>query len=156
MNTYKRHRFPHDIISYAAWLHYRFNLSHRDIEDLLAERRITVSRESIRLWPIKFGAIYTRSLKRKRRGFGDTFFIDEVSMANSKFKQPLATQTGRYNAFFIGSRRCRRRYCLMVLWEWLYSDLNEPCSHYNSADNYAACPANLSLSKIGFYPVVPA
>ena len=42
MNTYKRHRFPPDIISYAVWLYYRFNLSHRDLEDLLAERGITV------------------------------------------------------------------------------------------------------------------
>ena len=48
------------------------------IEYLLAERGITVSREAIRLWCIKFGAIYTRRLKRKHRGFGDTFFIDEV------------------------------------------------------------------------------
>jgi putative transposase len=78
MNTYKRHRFPPDIISYAVWLYYRFNLSHRDIEDLLAERGITVSREAIRLWCIKFGAIYTRRLKRKHQGFGDTFYIDEV------------------------------------------------------------------------------
>ena len=50
MNTYKRHRFPPDIISYAVWLYYRFNLSHRDIEDLLAERGIIVTRESIRLF----------------------------------------------------------------------------------------------------------
>jgi putative transposase len=83
MNTYKRHRFPPDIISYAVWLYFRFNLSHRRdagplIEDLLAERGITVSREAIRLWCVKFGAIYTRRLKRKHRGFGDTFFIDEV------------------------------------------------------------------------------
>jgi len=78
MNTYKRHRFPPDIISYAVWLYYRFNLSHRDIEDLLAERGIVVTRESIRLWCIKFGAIYSRRLKRKRRGYGDTFYIDEV------------------------------------------------------------------------------
>ena len=78
MNTYKRHRFPPDIISYAVWLYYRFNLSHRDIEDLLAQRGITVSREAIRLWCIKFGTIYSRRLKRKHRGFGDTFYIDEV------------------------------------------------------------------------------
>ena len=78
MNTYKRHRFPPDIISYAVWLYYRFNLSLRDIEDLLAERGISVSREAIRLWCIKFGAIYTRRLKRKHRGYGDTFYIDEV------------------------------------------------------------------------------
>ncbi|MEH6582050.1 MAG: IS6 family transposase [Halioglobus sp.] len=78
MNTYKRHRFPSDIISYAVWLYYRFNLSHRDIEDLLAERGITLSREAIRLWCIKFGALYARRLKRKHRGYGDTFYIDEV------------------------------------------------------------------------------
>jgi putative transposase len=83
MNTYKRHRFPSDIISYAVWLYFRFNLSHRRdagpfIEDLLAERGITVSREAIRLWCIKFGALYAKRLKRKHRGYGDTFFIDEV------------------------------------------------------------------------------
>jgi len=78
MNTYKRHRFPPDIISYTVWLYYRFNLSHRDIEDLLAERGITVSREAIRLWCIKFGALYARRLKRNHRGYGDTFYIDEV------------------------------------------------------------------------------
>jgi putative transposase len=49
MTTYKRLRFPPDIISYAVWLYHRFNLNHRDIEDLLAERGITVSREAIRL-----------------------------------------------------------------------------------------------------------
>ena len=78
MNTYKRHRFPPEIISYAVWAYYRFNLSHRDIEDLLAERDIIVTRESIRLWCIKFGALYARRLKRKHRGYGDTFYIDEV------------------------------------------------------------------------------
>jgi putative transposase len=78
MNTYKRHRFPPDIISYAVWLYYRFNLSHRDIEDLLAERGITVSYEAIRLWCTKFGAVFSRRLKRRHRGYGDTFYIDEV------------------------------------------------------------------------------
>jgi putative transposase len=78
MNIYKRHRFPPDIISYAVWLYYRFNLSHRDIEDLLAERGITVSHESIRLWCNKFGATYSRRLKRRHQGYGDTFYIDEV------------------------------------------------------------------------------
>ena len=78
MNAYIHHRFPPDIVSYAVWHYYRFNLSHRDIEDLLAERGIIVSREAIRLWCIKFGAIYTRRLKHKHRGYGDTFYIDEV------------------------------------------------------------------------------
>ena len=90
MNTYKRQRFPPDIINYAVWLYYRFNLSHRDIEDLLAQRGIAVSRESIRLWCIKFGDLYARRLKRKQslpreqrecfgyQGYGDAFFIHEV------------------------------------------------------------------------------
>ena len=75
---YKRHRFPAEIIQYTVWLYYRFNLSHRDIEDLLAERGITVSYETIRLWCIKFGAMYARRLKRRHQGYGDTFFLDEV------------------------------------------------------------------------------
>ena len=72
MSTYKRHRFHPSMISYAVWVYYRFNLSFRDVEDLLAERGITVSYESIRLWCTKFGRIYANRLKRKHRGFGDT------------------------------------------------------------------------------------
>jgi putative transposase len=78
MSTYKRHRFPPEIISYAVWLYYRFNLSHRDIEDLLAQRGISVSYESVRCWCLKFGPKYAKRLRKKHRGFGDTFFVDEV------------------------------------------------------------------------------
>ena len=75
---YKRHRFPAEIIQYTVWLYHRFNLSHRDIEGLLAERGIEVSYEAIRLWCNKFGSQYAKRLKRRHQGFGDTFFIDEV------------------------------------------------------------------------------
>ena len=77
-SLYKRHRFPPEIIQYAVWLYYRFNLSSRDIEDLLAQRGIVVSYESIRLWCIKFGPRFANRLRRQHRGYGDTFFIDEV------------------------------------------------------------------------------
>jgi putative transposase len=77
-SLYKRHPFPPEIIQHAVWLYDRFNLSHRDIEDLLAERGISVSYESIRLWCIKFGPRHARRLRRKHPGYGDTFFIDEV------------------------------------------------------------------------------
>ena len=70
--------YPKHFVGQALWLYYRLNLSHRDIEDLLAERGITVSRETIRLWCIKFAAIYTRRLKRKHGRYDDTFYIDEV------------------------------------------------------------------------------
>jgi putative transposase len=75
---YKRHRFPPEIIQYAVWLHYRFNLSHRDIEDLLARRGVLVTRESIRFWCNNFGPHYAHRLRRLHRGYGDILFIDEV------------------------------------------------------------------------------
>jgi putative transposase len=78
MNIYKRHRFPPDIISYAVWLYYRLNLSHRDIEDLLAQRGTSDSHEAIRHWCIKFGTMFARRLKRRHQGYGDTFYLDEV------------------------------------------------------------------------------
>jgi putative transposase len=74
---YKRYRFPSEIIQYAVWLYYRFNLSHRNIEDLLAERGINVSYEAIQLWCNRFGPKFAIRLK-KHRGYGDTFYIDEV------------------------------------------------------------------------------
>jgi putative transposase len=78
MKTHKGHRFPPDIISYAVWLYYRFNRSHRDIDDVLAEHSVSVSRKANRLWGIKFSARYVRRSKRKRRGYGDTCYIDGV------------------------------------------------------------------------------
>lgn len=72
-SLYKRRRFPPDVIQHAVWLYHRFNLSARDIEDLLAERGIVVSYEAIRLWCIKFGPEYAKRLKRQHRGYGDTF-----------------------------------------------------------------------------------
>ena len=75
---YKRYRFPPEIIQYTVWLYHRFNLSHRDIEDLLAEKGIVVTHESIRLWCNKFGSAYAKKLRRQHQGYGDTFFLDEV------------------------------------------------------------------------------
>ena len=78
MNAYKLHRFPPDIISFAVWLYHRFSPSYRDVEDVLAERGITVSYESVRLWCIKFGPKIAKRLRRNHSGFGDTFYVDEV------------------------------------------------------------------------------
>ena len=108
MSTYKRYRFHPSIISYAVWVYYRFNLSFRDVEDLLAERGIIVSYESIRLWCAKFGRIYANKLKRKHRGFGDTFFIDEVFIKiNGKqhYLWRAVDQDGEVVDVYIQSRR---------------------------------------------------
>ena len=62
--TYQRHRFPVEIISHAVWLYHRFNLSFRDVEDLLAERGVEVSYEAIRHWCKKFGPHYAQAIRR--------------------------------------------------------------------------------------------
>jgi putative transposase len=107
-SLYKRHRFPPEIIQYAVWLYSRFNLSHRDIEDLLAERGITVSYESIRLWCNKFGPKYARRLKKRHQGFGDTFYIDEVFVKIGGKQQYLwraVDQDGEVVDVFLQARR---------------------------------------------------
>ena len=77
---YRRHRFPPEIISHAVWLYFRFNLSHRDVEELLAERGIQVSYEAIRLWCRKFGHAYTDQLRRRRAGPADKWHVDEMQL----------------------------------------------------------------------------
>lgn len=69
-NQYRGHRFPPEIISYAVWTCHRFALSFRDVEDLLAQRGVQVSYESIRQWCLKFGPGYRRKLKRRKAHMG--------------------------------------------------------------------------------------
>jgi len=76
--NYHRHRFPPDIISHAVWLYYRFSLSFRDVEDLLAQRGIIVSYETIRQWCRKFGAEYARILRHRQGRLGDIWYLDEL------------------------------------------------------------------------------
>ncbi len=76
--SYRRHRFPPEIISHAVWLYHRFGLSLREVEDLLAERGVTVSYEAIRYWCAKFGVEYARRLRRRQGRLGDSWFLDEV------------------------------------------------------------------------------
>ena len=64
--SFKRHRFPPEIIQHAVWLYARFTLSFRDVEDLLAERGIDVSNETVRRWFLKFGRLIVGNLRRSR------------------------------------------------------------------------------------------
>ena len=76
--SYHGYRFPPDIISHAVWLYYRFCLSFRDAEDLLAQRGVTVTYETLRQWCQRFGPVYARQLRRRRGRLGDTWHLDEV------------------------------------------------------------------------------
>ena len=78
--SYRRHRFPPSIIQHAVWLYFWFSLSFRDIEDLLAERGIDVSYETIRRWCLKFWLVYALRLRARRAKPFSTWHIDEVFM----------------------------------------------------------------------------
>jgi len=77
-SRYRGHRFPPQIISYAVWVYHRFCMSFRDVEDLLAERGITVSYETVRHWCRKFGSDYAKRLKKRRGQLGDSWYLDEL------------------------------------------------------------------------------
>ena len=76
--SYKRHRFPPSIIAHAVWLYVRFNLSLREVEEMLLERGIDVSYETVRRWTAKFGPQIARNLRRCQRHPGDIWHLDEV------------------------------------------------------------------------------
>ena len=75
---YKRHRFPPQIIAHVVWLYARFNLSLREVEELMLERGIDVSYETIRRWMVKFGPLIARTLRRRQPRPGDVWHLDEV------------------------------------------------------------------------------
>src|SRR6202171_4905022 len=76
--SYRRHRFPPPIIQHAIWLYLRFTLSYRDVEELLAERGVDVSYETVRRWVLKFGRLIARNLRRRRVRPSDRRHLDEM------------------------------------------------------------------------------
>ena len=76
--SYRRHRFPPPIIQHAIWIYLRFTLSYRDVEDLLAERGLDVSYETVRRWVLKFGPMIARNLRRRRPRPSDRWHLDEM------------------------------------------------------------------------------
>src|SRR5438128_167593 len=76
--SYRRHRFPPVVIQHAVWLYLRFTLSYRDVEDLLAERGLDISYETIRSWVLKFGPVIARRLRRRRPRPSDRWHLDEM------------------------------------------------------------------------------
>jgi putative transposase len=109
--SYRGYRFPPDIISHAVWLYHRFGLSCRDVEDLLAERGVTVTYEAIRQWCLTFGLDYARRLRRRRGRLGDTWYLDEVFVKIQGRQQYLwraVDEDGDVIDILVQSRRNRR------------------------------------------------
>jgi putative transposase len=86
-SRYARHRFPPEVISYAVWLYFRFPLSLRMVEEMLAARGILVSHETVRQWALKFGQSFANQIRRRLPASGDKWHLDEVaiSIAGKKY-----------------------------------------------------------------------
>ena len=76
--SYKGHRYPPEIINHCVWLYFRFPLSFREVEEMMLERGVVVSYETIRRWCAKFGQAYANQLRRRRPRPGDKWHVDEV------------------------------------------------------------------------------
>ena len=76
--SYKGFRFPVEIISHCVWLYHRFPLSFREVEEMMLERGVVVSHETVRQWCAKFGQTYANGLRRRRPRPGDRWHLDEV------------------------------------------------------------------------------
>jgi len=77
-SRYRRHRFPIEVVEQCVWLYFRFALSYRNIEKMMAKRGVLVTYETVREWCHKFGSAYAARLKKKRARFGAKWHLDEV------------------------------------------------------------------------------
>lgn len=79
-SLYRGRRFPAEVIGQAVWLYFRFPLSLRMVEDLLAARGIVVSHETVRRWAERFGRDFAGKIRRRAPQFGDKWYLDEVAI----------------------------------------------------------------------------
>ena len=108
--SYRCHRFPGIVIQQAVWLYFRFALSYRDVEDMLAERGIDLSYETVRRWALKFGTIIARKLRRGRPRPDGRWHLDEVFVSiNGKqlYVWRAVDSEGEVLDRFIRRSRCR-------------------------------------------------
>ena len=107
--VYRRHRFPAEVIANAVWLYFRFPLSLRMVEDMLAARGIIVSHQTIRLWAEKFGRTFASDIRRRSSGrLGDKWHLDEAVISIRDEKHWLwraVDQDGFFLEVLVQSRR---------------------------------------------------
>jgi putative transposase len=109
--NYKGFRFPSEIISHAVWLYFRFSLSFRDVEELLAQRGIVVTYETVRQWCLRFGQSYANELRRRRPRCGDTWHMGEVVLSmrgKNQFLWRAVDQDGNVLDILVQSRRNKK------------------------------------------------
>ena len=107
-SSYKGFRFPAEIISHCTWLYFRFSLSFRDIEEMMAERGVVLTYETVRQWCLKFGQMYANELKRRRPKTGDKWHLDEVYLkinGKTHYLWRAVDQDGNVLDILVQSRR---------------------------------------------------
>ena len=87
--SYAGYRFPQEVISYAAWLYFRFPLSQRMVEEMLATRGIEATYETVRRWALKFGADTAQRIRANTPACGDKWHLDEVVVTINDHKHWL-------------------------------------------------------------------
>ncbi|MBB3387239.1 MULTISPECIES: transposase [unclassified Rhizobium] len=138
---FRRHRFPAEIIAHAVWLYYRFPLSLHDVEDLLAERGIAVSFQTVAEWAAKFGLKFAHQLRRRSRGqFADKWQLDEmvVTIKGKKYwLWPIRSHASR-RRFVAMPAPCERELLILLQREYDESKIpgrihmNGACHHKSS------------------------
>jgi putative transposase len=106
--SYRGFHYPVEIISHGVWLYYRFPLSFREVQEMMLQRGIVVSHETIRQWCVKFGQTYANGLRRRRPRPGDTWHLDEVFLTINGQRQYLwraVDQDGNVLDILVTSRR---------------------------------------------------
>ncbi|MEH0630594.1 IS6 family transposase [Streptomyces stelliscabiei] len=106
--SYKGHRYPVEVISHCVWLYHRFPLSFREVEELMLERGVTVSYETVRRWCAKFGQTYAGALRRRQPRPGDKWHLDEVFIkinGEQKYLWRAVDQDGNVLDILVQDRR---------------------------------------------------
>jgi len=109
--SYAGYRFPPAIIAHAVWLYFRFALSYRDVEELLAARGVILTYETVRQWCRKFGQTYANALRHRRPRPGDKWHLDEVFITINGVQHYLwraVDQDGAVLDILVQSRRDKR------------------------------------------------
>ena len=110
-SRYAGHRFPPEVISHVVWLYFRFPISLRMVEEMLAARGIVVSHETVRQWALKFGQAIANQIRRRLPNAGDKWHLDEVAIAIAGKKHWLwraVDQDGSVLDVLVQSRRDQR------------------------------------------------
>ncbi len=120
--SYAGYRFPAEIISHAVWLYFRFPLSLRMVDELLAARGIVVSHETVRQWALKFGQVFANQIRRRLPAAGDKWHMDEVVITIAGVKHWLwraVDQNGMVLDILVQSRRdTQAAKCLLRKLAW--------------------------------------